>query len=73
MSIAEVAQELGVSPSTVLRKVRSGAIPGGERMWKFDGRKGERWTVLRAAFAGWRAANGANGGNAADGANLRTD
>jgi excisionase family DNA binding protein len=56
MSIAEVAKNLGVSPDTALRRVKSGSIPGGERMYRFEGRKGERWHVKREAYSAWRSA-----------------
>jgi len=55
MSIAEVAAELGVTPTTALKLLRSGKVPGGERLYEFEGRKGERWAVLRATFEQWCA------------------
>lgn len=56
MSIAEVAADLGVSPDTALRRVKTGSIPGGERMYRFEGRKGERWHVRRETYQAWRSA-----------------
>lgn len=55
MSIAEVAAELDVSRWTALRLVRAGTVPGGERMYRFEGRNGERWMVNRSIFVLWRA------------------
>jgi excisionase family DNA binding protein len=54
LSIAEVARELGVSADTAMRRVKTGSIPGGERMYAHG--RGERWHVSREAFTAWRAA-----------------
>lgn len=53
LSIADVAQELGVSPKTALRLVRGGTVRGGEMLYPYEGRKGERWHVGREVFEAW--------------------
>ena len=54
MSIAEVAAALGVTRTTALKLVRAGTVPGGRRLYAYEGRRGERWDVETAMFERWR-------------------
>jgi hypothetical protein len=54
LSVAEVARDLAMTPTHALRLIRRGSIPGGEMMYRFEGRKGERWHVDRELFDRWR-------------------
>ena len=54
MSIAQVAQALQVTRTTALKLVRAGTVPGGRRLYAYEGRRGERWDVETAAFERWR-------------------
>ena len=54
LSIAFVARAIGISTQTARRLVRSGTIPGGALMYRFDNRKGERWHVEREVFDRWQ-------------------
>jgi predicted transcriptional regulator len=54
MTIGEVADDLCVTRATALKYVRSGAIPGGEQIYKTDAGR-ERWMVDRATYEKWTA------------------
>lgn len=55
LRISQIASQLGWSSDTVLRLVRKKTIPGGVLMYAYDGRKGEKWLVERAAYEAWLA------------------
>lgn len=48
----DVAADLGVSRTTACDLLRR--IPGAELLYRYEGRKGERWRVPRAAYDTWR-------------------
>lgn len=60
MTIAEVAEGLGVTSKAALRNVKSGAIPGGELLYRTERARRERWMVDRATFEAWQVAKGSN-------------
>jgi hypothetical protein len=64
MSITEVAAELGISDDAARANVRSGAIPGGDLIYRTETGR-QRWLVDRAVFETWRAANAAPAANTA--------
>jgi DNA-binding MarR family transcriptional regulator len=49
----DIAEELCVSRQHATRLIKR--IPGAELLYKFEGRRGERWRVARAAYDAWRA------------------
>jgi hypothetical protein len=68
MRVSEVAVTLEISDDSALRQLKSGAIPGGELVYKFEGRRGARWRVSRDVFEQWNQARkdrAANAGTAA--------
>lgn len=70
MRVSEVAAALDISDDSALRHVKSGAIPGGELVYKFEGRSGARWRVARSVFEQWNQARKDRAANAANGAKL---
>jgi hypothetical protein len=53
LSVRDVAASLDLTPTWTLRLLRRGTIPGGEMMYRFEGKKGERWHVDAEVFAAW--------------------
>lgn len=51
---SDLAAELDITRQYAARLIKR--IPGAEMLYRYDGRRGERWRVSRAAFAVWRAA-----------------
>jgi hypothetical protein len=70
MRVSEVAVALDISDDSALRQIKSGAIPGGELVYKFEGRRGARWRVHRDAFEQWNQARKDRAANAANAAKL---
>jgi hypothetical protein len=54
MKVQELVHDLGLSRQTIVRLLKTGRVPGGERLYTTD--KGrERWVVDRAIYERWRA------------------